>query len=620
MTISSKIKGISRRAVGQLLLTAVAAACLPAQAQVRGRPVAAPQPLLQPSAMAQVSALLQEKEARSASQQKLDSQLWYALQASRGLALDGLDEVYASAQAAVAPDATGQISVDITARVNDRLLAQIKAMGGVLGFVSAEHRAIRATLPLSAVEALAANALVQRIEPAAQFTTNVGAITGQGTIAHKAKQVVAGGYTGAGVTVGVMSDTVGITAASDQLAPLIASGDLPAGTIAVPGQDGGAGTSEGTAMMEIVADIAPGAKIVFATANGGQANMANNILTLRNVYNCDIIVDDVSYFAEGAFQDGPIAQAINTVVAGGAMYFSSAGNSGNVTNGTSGTWEGDFKAGAASASPLPLGYTLHDFGTAQYYDALTVASTYIDLKWSDPLGASTNDYDLFVVNAAGTTVLCASTTVQNGTVDPLEACYSTSRPVGSRIMVAQKAGAAQRAIRVDTHRGALTIATNGSTFGHNAAASTMTAAAVYWGAARTGSKPFVGGATNPTETFSSDGPRKIFYNPDGTPITPGNLLFGTNGGTTLAKPELSAADGNFSRTPGFLPFFGTSAAAPHAAAVAALVKSARPDYTAAQVLTAMKATALDIRAPGTDQDSGVGIVMAWEAVQYALTH
>ena len=373
-------------------------------------------------------------------------------------------------------------------------------------------------------------------------------------------------------------------------------------------------------MMEIIADLAPGAKIVFATANGGQANMANNILTLRNVYNCDIIVDDYTYFAESSFQDGTIAQAVNAVVASGAIYFSSAGNSGNVTSGTSGTWEGDFKAGAASATPLPVGYTLHDFGGGQYANALTVASTNIDLKWSDPLGASANDYDLFVLNSTGTTVLCSSTNVQSGAADPLEYCYGTSRAVGSRIVVAQKSGAAVRAIRVDTHRGALTIGTNGSTFGHNAAANTQTAAAVYWGAAKTGSKPFVGGAANPTETFSSDGPRKIFFNPDGTPITPGNLLFGTNGGTTLTKPELAAADGVFSKTPGFLPFFGTSAAAPHAAAVAALVKSARPQYTAAQVLTAMKATALDIRATGVDPDSGVGIVMAWEAVQYALTH
>ena len=94
----------------------------------------------------------------------------------------------------------------------------------------------------------------------------------------------------------------------------------------------------------------------------------------------------------------------------------------------------------------------------------------------------------------------------------------------------------------------------------------------------------------------------------------------TNGGTNLVKPDIAAADGAVAKTPGFLPFFGTSAAAPHAAAIAALVKSARPDYTNAQILTAMLQTALDIRAPGLDRDSGHGIVMGLEAVTYALTH
>jgi hypothetical protein len=34
----------------------------------------------------------------------------------------------------------------------------------------------------------------------------------------------------------------------------------------------------------------------------------------------------------------------------------------------------------------------------------------------------------------------------------------------------------------------------------------------------------------------------------------------------------------------------------------------------------MKATALDSMAPGVDRDSGVGVVMALPAVQYALSH
>ena len=165
----------------------------------------------------------------------------------------------------------------------------------------------------------------------------------------------------------------------------------------------------------------------------------------------------------------------------------------------------------------------------------------------------------------------------------------------------------------------LSIPTTGATTGHNAGQNTVSMAATFWNSAKTGTKPFTG-AANPTETFSSDGPRKIFYQPNGTPITPGNFLFGTNGGTTLQKPDLSAANGTTTLTPGFSPFFGTSASAPHAAAIAALIRQARPDYTPAQVKQAMTATALpSMGAPG-NRDAGYGIPMADAAVQYALTH
>jgi hypothetical protein len=247
----------------------------------------------------------------------------------------------------------------------------------------------------------------------------------------------------------------------------------------------------------------------------------------------------------------------------------------------------------------------------------------VDLQRSDPFGGSGNDYDLFILNAAGTTVIATSTDVQDGTGDPIEEVFNPSGfGAGSLIVVAKTIDASVRALHVDMFFGdsPLQIATTGATFGHNAGKSTVGTAAVYRNSARGGTRPFVGGSANPTETFSSDGPRKIFFMPDGTPITPGNVLFATNGGEALVQPSVAAADGVATRTPGFFPFFGTSAAAPHAAAIAAPVKSARPDYTNAQILTAMLVTALDIRAPGLDPDSGHGIVMALEAVNYALTH
>src|SRR5262249_54791358 len=113
--------------------------------------------------------------------------------------------------------------------------------------------------------------------------------------------------------------------------------------------------------------------------------------------------------------------------------------------------------------------------------------------------------------------------------------------------------------------------------------------------------------------FSSDGPRRIFFNANSTPITPGD--FSATGGTLLQKPDMTAADGvSVTGVGGFgSPFFGTSAAAPHAAAIAALIKSAGA-FTNGQIKNAMNSTAIDIEAAGVDRDSGVGIVMPFEAL------
>jgi subtilisin family serine protease len=564
----------------------------------------------------QIADILAAKAAFSAAQKKVNANLLFQAKSARG---DLAATSFASAIGAATSDAQGRVEVDISGDAN-QIVSRVQALGGTVLSSFPRYNAVRASMPLQNVEALAGDASVRAVSPADQMQLSVGALTSQGYISHKAKEVVTNvGLTGAGVKVGVLSDS----ATAARITALQGTGDLGPGTSVIPGQNS-TGTDEGTAMMEIVQDLAPGAQIYFATANGGQAQFATNIAALAAA-GCKIIVDDVSYFAEAAFQDGTVAQAVNTFVAGGGLYFSSAANSGNLTNGTSGTWEGDFLSGGAITGPIATaGETglVHNFGTAgspQNFNVLTTASRNISLKWSDPLGASTNDYDVFILNAAGTTLKGFSAAVQNGTQDPVEfvqlpASGGNSAATNDQVVVVLFSGAT-RALRVDTHRGVLSIKTDGSTYGHNGGPNTVTVAAVGWNSAKTGTKPFVGGAANPTETFSSDGPRKMFYNSNGTPITPGNLLFATSGGTTFAKPDISAADGVSTKTPGFNPFFGTSAAAPHAAGIAALVWSANPSLTNAQVLACMKNTALDIRAPGVDRDSGSGIVMALAAVQ-----
>src|SRR3984893_1244102 len=202
-------------------------------------PPASAQTLPSQAVVNQLGTLLQEKGRRAGDHQKLNSHLWYALQASRGRAIAGLSEVYASARDAVAADAAGRAKVGISATVSDDLLGQIRALGGSVLVDSAQARWILAIVPLPSLERLAANPNVVHIAPAAQGTTNVGALTSQGYISHKANPVIALGKDGTGVKVGTLSDSV------DSLAALIATGDLPAGTTVVPGQSGNPGTSEG---------------------------------------------------------------------------------------------------------------------------------------------------------------------------------------------------------------------------------------------------------------------------------------------------------------------------------------------------------------------------------------
>jgi hypothetical protein len=616
---------------------------------------------ISPEALAQIDALIREKESRTDVQKKIDSQLIYKTKMDRGQML--ADSV-STLQTDVVVDEQGKTTVDITATVTNPLVAALQAQGAEI--ISARNNSIRALVPLDSLENIAALEDVKFVQPkqdamtasegspmaddvhassvysvtpgfqqrAAKVQsflsnalqgggltnvtgnnapTGVGSRSSEGDVTHRVN-LARGTFhiDGTGIKIGVLSNGVASLAQSQAL------GDLGSVTV-LPGQAGSG--DEGTAMLEIIHDLAPGAQLYFATANTGITIFAQNIRDLRTA-GCDVIVDDVGYFVETPFQDGQVGatntnggvviQAVNDVTAAGAMYFSSAGNSGNLTQGTAGVWEGDFVDGGAAAAPLPSptpASRLHNFG-GQNFDVLTVANTAapISLYWSDPLGASANDYDLFRLNSTGTTVQASSTNIQSGTQDPYE---QVTQAAGSRLVIVKKAGAADRFLHLNSNRGVLSIRTAGQTHGHSHAADAYSVAAT----------PAVGPFPNPfsganvTETFSSDGPRRIFFQANGTPYTPGN--FSSTGGIVRQKPDITAADGvqvtgvgNFPS-----PFFGTSAAAPHAAAIAGLIKSANLSFTPAQIRTFLTNSAIDIMAAGTDNVSGAGIIDAFSATQ-----
>jgi hypothetical protein len=415
------------------------------------------------------------------------------------------------------------------------------------------------------------------------------------------------GVTGSGIKIGVLSDSAG--SLDGKLATATSNGYVSSVTVT---QDV-SGTDEGLAMLEIVHALAPGATLYFATGDNGEASYAQNIQTLRND-GCDIILDDLGYFDESPFQDGVVAQAVRSVTNAGALYFSAAGNAGDLDSGIPAVWEGDYNPSTVTIGTTT--FAAHSFGTSVYNVATTSGSLIVNLFWSDPLGGSTNDYDLYVVNSSNALVR-SSTNTQNGSQDPYE---QTTVGNGNKIVIVKKAAAVSRFLHLslgaDDGFSHFQFGTNGQIAGHPA----VNTVGMY-GVAATDSQnayPNAFNSSDPFETFTSDGPRHVFYNADGSVITPGNVS--STGGTLLSKPDITASDGVNTALNGFKPFYGTSAAAPHAGAIAALVKSYNPSLTQSQIRSIFTGpAAIDIGAAGYDRDSGYGIVDAFNAVTYGNT-
>lgn len=459
------------------------------------------------SALRQIAALEKEKVGRSPVEQKISSQLLAADKMRRGEPIaDGVPTLRVNLD----KDDQGRVLVDIKADVTDSLLQYIKTLGGNVIGSYPEYHAIVASIPLDEMKDLATQKEVTFIRPVVHAMQN--SVDSQGDYTHQANTARANfGVNGTGVKIGVVSDSV------DHL-----SGSQIDGLVTVlPGEDGMPDTGEGTAMLEIVNDLAPGAQLYFATRGTSEYQMAANIRSLRYTYGCDIIVDDILYYDESPFQDGIVAQAVNDVTANGASYFSSASNSGNKDDGTSGTWEGDFSDSGQTMTNEKGTSHIHSFGS-QNYDTVIGngpggSELLVDLFWSDPLGASTNDYDVYVLNPTGTTVVDAGDDSQTGTQDPYESCALSN---GERIVIVKFSGA-DRFLHLDTGRGLLAISTQGATRGHDCATNAFGVAAT--DARNSYPNAFTGAPANPVETYSSDGPRRVFFQADGMPITPGNF-------------------------------------------------------------------------------------------------
>jgi hypothetical protein len=476
---------------------------------------------------------------------------------------------------------------------------------------------------------------------------------------------------GTGVTVGILSDSYD----RDATAPTHAGGDVASGDLPGPGSPCGSTvpvsvlddsaptvfgplSDEGRAMAQIVHDLAPGAALSFATAFTGELAFAANIRALAGA-GAEVIVDDVAYFQEPFFQNGPVAVAVDDVVAGGASYFSAAGND-NLIDGSGrniASWEAPAfrnaglcppaivelseqleeaeteKAEEEGEIPNPVG--LHpencmDFNpeaaTTDETLGLTVEAgeeLVVDLQWAEPWNGVETDFDAFLLNEEGKLVEGSPFV---GAKDNIAA---TQRPF--EFLTWENEGPEQQVQLVINRFGSIEpppppprlkvgLLGNGggvsateypeskegdvvgpTVFGHTAAAGAVSAAAIPYN-----------DSTQP-EAYSSRGPVKHYFGP----VT-GSGAAAAIAERVISKPDLAATDGGIntffgSFGAGAWRFFGTSAAAPHAAAVAALVRQINPGANPAQVRAALVTTADPVGAFGPTA-VGAGLVDAFGAV------
>ena len=473
-----------------------------------------------------------------------------------------------------------KIVIDVVAKGDVDTLAQELTVLGMEN-ISVFGRMVSGLLPIASLEQTASITTLNFARPA-YMHISAGAVTSQGDAALLADDArTTYGIDGTGIKIGTLSDSYNCLggAAAD-----VASNDLPTGVQVLADETGcGSGTDEGRAMMQIVHDVAPGVNQAFHTAFDGEASFAQGIIDLANA-GSTVINDDVIYFAEPMFQDGIIAQAVDTVKAMGVPYFSAAGNS------SSDSYEATFINSGDSGHAN--GSVRHDFDAGAGTDSLMSVSIPANtqvifvLQWEDPFfsvsgapGADT-DMDMILYGSNGR-VIRNGPNVVGGTSDNIGgdaveifAYTNTSTSAQNyQIGIEHFSGPFPGKIKF-VFFGNMTIseyATFSSTsYGHPRAAGGQAV-----GAARYSKTPAFGVSPPIVESFSSKGGTPILFDTSGNPVN-----------VVRQKPDFVAPNGGDNtffgfdyESNGWPNFFGTSAAAPHAAGMAALLKEFEPTLT-----------------------------------------
>lgn len=652
-------------------LTVCACAVLPAAA------VAAPDYVPEPGPEVTAEAAHQHEEEVSP--------LAPALQELQKPSVRALPEAQQAQLLGIAADGPGSLIRDehgilVNARFEDGVLARLPALrrlGGEIQGTSQRYQEVTLSVPYRQLDELAEVHGLASVTPAQtpvlrDLTVDQcqgGSVVSEGVEQLKVELLreelaappVEPDDEGEGLTIGVLSDSFDQGTEAIAGGPIATKAPNDVNTKDLPGAPGNecAGQAdpvhdlkdylfeegqqppfdEGRAMLQIVHDIAPKAKLAFYSAFNSEADFAKGIEELAKpiadggTVGANVIVDDVSYFEEPFFQDGPVAAAVDNVVADGVTYLTSAGND-NLLAGKDeiASWETPDYTDSLDCPPAVRSLGGHD--CLDFNGGPTVDRTFgikvkagstltVDLQWAEPWNGVGTDLDAYLLDSEGRLLTLKRERNVKITQRPVEWMqwtngsgaeatvqlvvnrFSGGTPV-TKFILLENGSEGVTGTEYPKSGGGNVVGP--SVYGHAGAGAAITVGAV----------PYTATPAKTVEPYSSRGPVTHYYFPvNGTspaPAIPG-------GPHVISKPDVLATDCGrttfFARrtAPGIWRFCGTSASAPHAAGIAALaIEGKGGAATPSQVRNALAGTGVAIPEFGSCAAGG-GLLEAFGAVR-----